>query len=181
MLERFTRPARRVVEDATMCAVRATASETRPEHLLLALTHEPDCLAMRVLDGLGAPPERVLEELDRHRLAYVDGLDADDAEALRAIGIDLDEVVRRIDRNLGGAAPTATGRGRPRFSRASKKVLELSLREAVRLRHNYIGTEHLLLGLARCDDRVVADTLAALGVRPDDLRTAVAEALRRAG
>ena len=63
------------------------------------------CLATRVLAGLGAPPADLRAELDRLRMQYVDGLDADDAAALRAIGIDLDEVVRRIDRNLGGALP----------------------------------------------------------------------------
>jgi ATP-dependent Clp protease ATP-binding subunit ClpA len=94
------------------------------------------------------------------------------------IGIDLGEVVRRIDRGLGGRG---AGRRRPRFSRGSKKALELSLREALALRHNYIGTEHLLLGLVRVEDRVVADTLAAFDLERDALRSAVAEAVRRAG
>jgi ATP-dependent Clp protease ATP-binding subunit ClpA len=178
MLERFTRPARLVVEDATYVAVRATASEVRPEHLLAALLDNDTCLAVRVLDGLGAPATTVRAELDRRRSQYVDGLDADDADALRAIGIDLDEVVRRIDANLGGTRPS---KRRPRFSRASRKVLELSLREAIALRHNYIGTEHLLLGLARADDRVVGDTLAAVGVDRAALRGAVADAVRKAG
>jgi ATP-dependent Clp protease ATP-binding subunit ClpA len=114
----------------------------------------------------------VRRELDRHRARYVDGLDDDDAEALAAIGIDLDEVVRRIDRHLGGRPSR-----RPRFSREAKKVLELALREALAMRHNYIGTEHLLLGLARCEDRVVADTLTACGLELPRLRAAVLEAL----
>ena len=177
MFERFTKPARAVVEQASAVAREARAGETRPEHLLAALLADESCLATRVLAGMGAPPADLRTELDRLRLQYVDGLDADDAAALRAIGIDLDEVVRRIDRNLGGALP---GRGRPRFSRATKKVLELSLREAIALRHNYIGTEHLLLGLVRGGDRVVADTLAELGIEPRALRAAVADAVRRA-
>lgn len=60
-------------------------------------------------------------------------------------------------------------------------MLELALREAVALRHNYIGTEHRLLGLARCGDRVVADTLADVGVQRGRLRVAVADAARKAG
>ena len=112
-------------------------------------------------------------------MQYVDGLDADDAEALAAIGIDLDEVVRRIDSNL----PTRrrAGHNAPRFSRASKQVLALSLREALALQHDYIGSEHLLLGLVRDGDRVVLDTLAACGVEPASLRQRVANAARKAG
>ncbi|HET8562157.1 MAG TPA: Clp protease N-terminal domain-containing protein [Marmoricola sp.] len=178
MLERFTGPARDVVTEARRHAEEATASEVRPEHLLMALLERDGCLAVRALEGLGAPADRVRAELDQRRTRYGDGLDEDDAEALAAIGIDLDEVVRRIDRNLGGLRGRA---GRTRFSRPAKKVLELSLREAVALRHNYIGTEHLLLGLSRCDDRVVADTLAACGLSRPALRDSVADAVRRAG
>jgi ATP-dependent Clp protease ATP-binding subunit ClpA len=178
MLERFTKPARAVVTRATTHATHATASEVRPEHLLQALLDEEGCLAVRVLAGLGASAEQVRAELDTHRMRYVDGLDEQDAEALRAIGIDLDEVVRRIDRNLGGAV---AGRRRPRFSRDSKKVLELALREALALRHNYIGTEHLLLGLVRGGDRVVTDTLAGFDIELRALRSAVADAVRKAG
>ena len=178
MLERFTGPARDAVTEARRHAGETTASEVRPEHLLMALLERDGCLAVGVLERLGAPAARVRAELDRHRMRYVDGLDDDDAEALAAIGIDLDEVVRRIDRNLGGLRRAT---GRIHFSRPAKKVLELSLREAVGLWHNYIGTEHLLLGLARCEDRVVADTFAGCGLSLPALREAVVEALRRAG
>ena len=178
MFERFTERARTVVESATEHARQATASETRPEHLLGGLLDDEDCLAVRVLADAGAPVDEVRRELARRQHQYVDGLDADDAEALELIGIDLDEVVRRIDRNLGGRRPSS---GRPRFSRAAKKVLELSLREAVALRHNSIGSEHLLLGLVRVEDRVVADTLSAFGIERGPLRAAVADAVREAG
>jgi ATP-dependent Clp protease ATP-binding subunit ClpA len=177
MLERFTRKARETVQDAVRVAQNATAGEVRPEHLLAALLADDSCLAVRVLVDTGVPVDRLHAELDRRRMQYVDGLDADDAEALQAIGIDLDEVVRRIDRNLGGARSRPR---RPRFARASKKVLELALREAIALRHHYIGTEHLLLGLARSDDRVIRDTLSAVGVERGTLRQAVAEAVRKA-
>jgi ATP-dependent Clp protease ATP-binding subunit ClpA len=177
MLERFTKAARDVVRDAERVARQASASETRPDHLLLALLERDGCLALRVLDGLGVPPGALRTELDRRRSRYGDGLDQDDADALAAIGIDLDEVVCRIDRNLGGLRRP----GRARFSRGAKKVLELALREAIALRHNYIGTEHLLLGLARVDDRCVADSLRHVGLDRAALREAVADAVRRAG
>jgi ATP-dependent Clp protease ATP-binding subunit ClpA len=177
MLERFTKPARDVVRDAERVAREAGASETRPEHLLLALLGRDGCLALRVLDGLGVSAGELRTELDRRRSRYVDGLDQDDADALAAIGIDLDEVVCRIDRNLGGLRRP----GRARFSRGAKKVRELALREAIALRHSYIGTEHLLLGLARIEDRCVADALRQVGLDRAALRKAVAGAVPRAG
>ena len=178
MFERFTRPARTVVETATSYAREAGAAETRPEHLLHALLAQEGCLAVEVLKGLGASVEDVRSRLADQQRRYVDGLDAEDAEALEAIGIDLGEVVSRMKR-LGGR-PARRGR-RPRFSRGAKKALELSLREALALRHNYIGTEHILLGLARTGDRSVNDTLAAFGVELSALRAGVVDALRKAG
>jgi hypothetical protein len=109
----LTSQARRVVA-AEHHARRTTVGEIRPEHLRMALVVEPDCLAVRVLESLGTHADAVRERLDRNRGRYVDGLDEDDAEALRVLGIDLDEVVRRIDDNLGGLAAPA---GRVRFSR----------------------------------------------------------------
>ena len=148
MFERFTKAARATVEraadgrpgsDGRRDAARAPAGGPARA--------DEDCLAVA---GAGRPRRPAGRGASRASTGcgcrYVDGLDDDDAEALRAIGIDLDEVVRRIDRNLGGASPR---RRRPPFSRGSKKALELALREAIALRHNYIGTEHLLLGLVR--------------------------------
>lgn len=176
MLERFTKPARKVVQAARTYAEESSSPEVRPEHLLMALLDERGCLANRVLEGLGASVAEVRAEWDRRRGQYGDGFDEDDAEALATIGIDLDKVVRRIDRNLGGFNRPA---GRVGFSRASRKALELALREAIALRHNYIGTEHLLLGLARVDDRIVADTLGRWDIKRAALREAVAEVVRR--
>lgn len=178
MFERFTGPARDAVQAAKTYAAESSASEVRPEHLLMAILDNQGCLATRVLEGLGAPAVDVRAELDRRRARYGDGLDEDDAEALATIGIDLDEVLHRIERNLGGLHRRV---GRSGFSRSSRKALELALREAIALRHNYIGTEHLLLGLSRVDDRVVADTLGRWDLEHPVLRQAVAEAVRRAG
>lgn len=178
MFERFTKAAREVVKGARTYAEDSTASEVRPEHLFMALLDEQECLAVQILQGLGAPAADLRDELDRRRGRYGEGLDEDDAEALADLGIDLDEVMRRIDRNLGGLKRRA---GRSGFSRSSRKALELALREAIALRHNYIGTEHLLLGLARVDDRTLADTLGRWGIELAALRQAVAEASRRAG
>ncbi len=178
MFERFTKRARDVVTEAVRHSQDSGADEVRPEHLMMALLDDPQCLAVRVLEELGAPAADVRELLGGLRGQYVDGLDEDDADALKAVGIDLEEVVRRIDENLGGLSPRRRGH-RP-FSRASKKTLSLALREALALKHNYIGTEHILLGLARGDDRVVSDTFAHFGLERAALRTAVGDAVRRA-
>ncbi len=68
------------------------------------------------------------------------------------------------------------------FAKDAKKALELALREAVALRHDYIGTEHVLLGLLR-GDGAAHDVLTGRGVRSDAARVIVEELLRgrRAG
>jgi ATP-dependent Clp protease ATP-binding subunit ClpA len=177
MLERFTKPARSVVEAAVEEARRSRAARVRPEHLFVALLGKDDGLAVRVLTDLGAPPDQILAEVESRRDRYVDGLGDEDAAALATIGIDLEEVLRRVDPEPDENRP----RVRTRFSREAKKVLELALREAVALHHNYIGTEHILLGLVREGDALVSDTLTALGVTQKGLRAAVAEAARKAG
>jgi ATP-dependent Clp protease ATP-binding subunit ClpA len=182
MLERFTKAAREVVERTQQIAIESRASQVRPEHLFAALLWDDNCLAVRVLNTQGGSTERLHAALDQRRARYVDGLDDADAAALASIGIDLEEVVRRMH---DGDSPSDRRRSRfsrvhIRFSRASKKVLELALREAIALKHNYIGTEHLLLGLVREGDVIVRDTLVAAGVETDTLRQAVAEAVRRA-
>ncbi len=175
MMERFTTRARELVKRAEAIASESRASQVRPEHLLAALLWDDESLAVRVLLEQGATSDRLHAELDRRRARYVDGLDDEDAAALASIGIDLAEVVSRIDD--GGRERR---RRRPRFSRPSKKVLELALREAIAMKHNYIGTEHILLGMVREGDVIVRDTLQDAGVDTTNLRHAVQEAVRRA-
>ncbi len=178
MFERFTHNARAVVVGAQEAALRTGAPEVRPAHLLESLVSGDATLAVRVLAGLGAPGDEVRRVVSGLTAQYADGLDADDAEALRLLGIDLDDVLSRIDGDL-------TDRRRPsghrRLTRASKKVLEHSLREALRLGDGFIGTEHLLLGLVRSGDATVLATLAAFDLEPADVRRAVETTDRRAG
>ncbi len=177
MFERFTRRSRAVVEAAVKGAKAAGAREVQPEHLLEAILLEGRGVAVAVLAQLGAPADEVRATLLRSRARRPGELDEGDAEALRVLGIDLDDVVRRIEGNLGRDLPRR--RGHLPFAKRSKKSLELALREALRLGDGFIGTEHLLLGLVRSGDQVVLDTLAAFDVEPDALRAAVAATERR--
>jgi ribosomal protein S18 acetylase RimI-like enzyme len=93
------------------------------------------------------------------------------ARALEALDISLSSVRVEIQEIIGrGQTPPA---GHIPFTPRAKKVLELSLREALQLGHNYIGTEHLLLGLVREGEGVAAQVLGTLGVELDDVRMAV--------
>jgi len=83
------------------------------------------------------------------------------AQALRSLGISLEAVREKVEESIGmaGTAPS----GSPPFTPRAKKVLELSLREALQLNHSYIGTEHILLGLVREGEGVAATVLVSLG------------------
>ena len=188
MFERFTEPARKVTVDAQLVARRLGHSHIGTEHLLLGLL-ETDGVAAQVLGGLGitatAVEREIVTEVGRGPLG------TGDAEALGAIGIDLDEVRRRMEASFGPGAlhwhPDPRCRGeRPRlghvpFSPRAKKVLELSLREALALKHRYIGTEHLLLGLVREGEGLAMLVLTRLGAGPQAIRARVLDALRSAG
>jgi ATP-dependent Clp protease ATP-binding subunit ClpC len=83
------------------------------------------------------------------------------AQALQSLGISLEAVRGKVQETIGmaGGAPS----GSPPFTPRAKKVLELSLREALQLNHSYIGTEHILLGLVREGEGVAATVLVGLG------------------
>jgi ATP-dependent Clp protease ATP-binding subunit ClpC len=83
------------------------------------------------------------------------------AKALESLGISLEAVRSQVEEIIGqgGSSPS----GHIPFTPRAKKVLELSLREALQLGHNYIGTEHILLGLIREGEGVAAQVLVKLG------------------
>jgi hypothetical protein len=90
------------------------------------------------------------------------------ARALAALGVTVEEARERIV-SIVGYGGEGLNLQAP-FTPRSKKVLELALREAMHLEHNYIGTEHILLGLVRESEGVGARVLSDLGVSPDDVR-----------
>ena len=93
------------------------------------------------------------------------------AKALGSLGISLELVRNRVEEivGLGGSPPS----GHIPFTPRAKKVLELSLREALQLGHNYIGTEHILLGLIREGEGVAAQVLVKLGAELPKVREQV--------
>jgi len=186
MFERFTSGARTVVEQAQTEARSLGHGYIGTEHLLLGLLNERHGVAARALADAGVTAEAVRDDVVRRLSDAM--LTEPDVEALRAIGIEVTEVRARVEEAFGPGALERARFGRCRrgplsghipLSLRSKKVLELSLREALRLRHNYIGTEHILLALLREGDGVAAQVLAGAGVRFDDLRSSVLASLGR--
>ncbi len=97
------------------------------------------------------------------------------AKALESLGISLEAVREKVEETIGPAASSTTGS--PPFTPRAKKVLELSLREALQLGHNYIGTEHMLLGLVREGEGVAAQVLVTLGADLSRVRQQVIQLL----
>jgi ATP-dependent Clp protease ATP-binding subunit ClpA len=195
MFERFTDKARAVVILAGAKAAERR-DQIRPVYMLHALV-SAEGVAARALAGLGVDADTVERQLDR-AAPLGNPLEAEaasgDAEALATIGIDLDEIKRRVEESFGsgalGRAPLPhpgplSWTGRMTLTRESKRSLGLALKEARTLRHNYIGTEHLLLGLLKTAERnyrgdFTPDTLRELGIDPAEARQRVLAELRHA-
>lgn len=188
MFERFTYPARESVVAAQVAARRLGHDRVGTQDLLLGVLAQRDSVAARVLTELGVTPVAVEQEIQAELARTPFGIG--DADALGAIGIDLDEVRRRIEAAFG---PEALRGRRAKcnrlgmlsdhipFTPRNKKVLQLSLREALRLGHKHIGTEHIILGMIREGQGLAMLVLTRLGVGPDALRTRILDELREAG
>jgi ATP-dependent Clp protease ATP-binding subunit ClpA len=180
MFERFTDKARAVVKDAVTVSKELEAKHVGTEHLLLALITSPG-LANDVLTAAGVTSVQVRREIE----IFYRG----DADALETIGIDLGAVRAKIEEAFGPGAldpdPPKAKRGwfgkvvnHVPFTARSKKVLELSLREAIAIKHNYIGTEHILLGLIREGKGLGAKVLSDSGVDLNQLREQILAAVQ---
>jgi ATP-dependent Clp protease ATP-binding subunit ClpA len=97
------------------------------------------------------------------------------AKALESLGISLEAVRAQVEEIIGQGQSAPTGH--IPFTPRAKKVLELSLREALQLGHNYIGTEHILLGLIREGQGVAAKVLVKLGADLARVRQQVVQVL----
>jgi ATP-dependent Clp protease ATP-binding subunit ClpA len=189
MFERFTRSAREAVVGARGQARELGHRHVGTEHLLLALLQPGATPASRILHDFGLTADGVRADITR--LLGESRLITDaDVAALDAIGIDVRVIRARLEELLGPAAlepavpPTRYGLFRRKvsagpFTPRSKKVLELSLREALRLKHNWIGTEHILLGLLREGQGLAAQILAEARIDLTALRRATEDSLRQ--
>lgn len=168
---RFTESARRAVEQARQEALEPRHDSVGPEHLVLALVRCDDGPAGQALRAQGVRLDDVRGRVLRRTAPSDDPLDA---EALAAIGIDLEEVRRAADEAFGAGALERAARrgrrGRSPFTREAKKALELSLRHAIRLKHNHIGTGHVLLGLVHDADQPAHRLLREAGADLGELR-----------
>jgi ATP-dependent Clp protease ATP-binding subunit ClpC len=97
------------------------------------------------------------------------------AKALESLGISLEAVRQQVEEIIGQGQQAPSGH--IPFTPRAKKVLELSLREALQLGHNYIGTEHILLGLIREGEGVAAQILVKLGADLNRVRQQVIQLL----
>jgi ATP-dependent Clp protease ATP-binding subunit ClpC len=97
------------------------------------------------------------------------------AKALESLGISLEAVRQQVEEIIGHGQQAPSGH--IPFTPRAKKVLELSLREALQLGHNYIGTEHILLGLIREGEGVAAQVLVKLGADLNRVRQQVIQLL----
>jgi ATP-dependent Clp protease ATP-binding subunit ClpA len=192
MFERFTMNARQVVVLSRQAAEELHHPFIGTEHLLLALL-DSGCGATHVmLREAGLTREQVIADINRLVRPEPDVLGDGDAAALEAIGIDLEAVRAKVEELFGPGAlqppepPRRRGllrkavEGRRPFSGRAKKVLELSLREAIALRHNFIAPEHILLGILRDNGGLAAKILTEAGLDFQALRRQAVAALAQA-
>ncbi len=178
MFERFTRDARDVVTGSVELSERADADSVTEEHVLLAMLDQEGTRAAFAFAALGITDRRASVEsalADARRRA---GLSRADADALAGLGIDVGEIVSRVEEAHGPGA-LQVGRkskrwwsGRRPFTPAAKGVLEKSLRIALGRGDRHIGGEHLLLALT-AGPGVVADVLAEHGATYETVERAM--------
>jgi ATP-dependent Clp protease ATP-binding subunit ClpA len=186
MFERFTQSARNAVVAAQDSARQFHHTEIGAEHVLLGVLDDPQEVPARVLTRLGVDVLAVIDQ--------VKTLDSPDGEALKSIGIDLDEVRRRAEETFGPGALSRprrqrrglfghrlVGGGHIPFTREAKSALELALKAALGRHDNYIGTEHLFLGLLDTEAGSAVRLLRQAGVSDDVpvIKSLVAEELKR--
>ncbi|MHC3472358.1 Clp protease N-terminal domain-containing protein [Streptomyces sp. 7R007] len=176
MFERFTKDARAVVRGAVEHAERSGARSVDAEHMLLALLDRKTgrasfALAALGLDGKGGEEgdgrESVKRDLAEARRRA--GLSRAEADALAGLGIDVSEIVARVEEAHGLGAMSGDRKdkgwwpGRLSFSRGARNVLERALRTAVAHGERHLGDQHLLLSLTLLPG-VPAEVLADHGV-----------------
>jgi excisionase family DNA binding protein len=151
MWQRFTERARRIVFLAQEEAVKRGGYLVSTEHLLLGILREPEAVSGLMLERLGVSLEKIQEELEPQ-------IQPDAEEPLRTAA---------PIRHSGKSSPD------PQLSPRGKQVVDLAYDEARQLNNNYIGSEHLLLGLIREGEGLAGQVLARLGVTLERARAEI--------
>ncbi len=99
------------------------------------------------------------------------------ANVLENLGVDMEKIRLEVEKYISSPGETISASSSLPFTPKAKKVLELAMEEARNLEHNYIGTEHLLLGVLREHDGMAAQVLLNLGVKLEDVRAELMELL----
>lgn len=128
------------------------------EHILLGLLDESDGVAAKVLKGLGIDIKQVRQEI----------LSELDPNFQACSSTDLSAPLKRWSSTDGG-----TGNDKPNFTPHAQELLGLARKEADRLRHHFLGSEHLLLGLVKLGRGVAVNVLAKQEIKPEALRAEV--------
>ncbi len=155
MFERFVREARGCVVAAVEEARMLGHDSVGDEDLLLGILRADEGIAAEALSSLGITLEAAREESE----AMLSG-------ALASIGISLEEVRREAGDAFDMRLPDDR---RIPLSPQAKKVMERALREARRLGDNYLGTEHILLGILRNESGMAVRILERMGISPEML------------
>jgi len=183
MFERFASEARLAVVAGSTAARDLDHGWIGCEHLLLGLAEHVGTPAADTLASLGAGAGEL-------RAAVIDVvgrcIDQPDTDALRVIGIDLDEVRRHVEEAFGPGALERTragrrlgGSGSIPFTSRAKEALELSLQAALARKDNAIRSEHVLLGVLDQGANVGLVVLEHLGISPESIRGALHDRLER--
>jgi ATP-dependent Clp protease ATP-binding subunit ClpA len=170
--ERFTDRARHVVAAARQAALSLGADAVGAGHLLLALFAEPEGIAGRTLAAMNVTEDSVRAAL----LAGRDGEHAHAQDEGRGVAADQPAGDQAAAEQAGQAADPI-----PRYTDDAKLALRDALTVALEFGHNYIGTEHLLLGLYRNPDSTAAWILGEAGALESTARAHVTELLRQLG
>ena len=169
MFERFTKDARAVVAGAVEHCEQSGGVRVEEAHLLLALLDRKGSRAAFALASLGVAERGAEVARDLAEARRRGGLTRAEADALAGLGIDLTEVVSRVEEAHGeGALAASRGggvrrRGHRPFTRGAKDLLTHSLRTALAHGDRHIGDEHLLLALT-ARPGVPSEVLADHGV-----------------
>jgi ATP-dependent Clp protease ATP-binding subunit ClpA len=187
MFEKFQKSAKVAVVLSQEEAREMDESRIGAEHVLVGVLDSASGPLLDLLGGYGLSADAVRDRLRAG--SQEPPLDDEDAQALKAIGIDLSQVRDSVSQAFDKAFEKSGRRkGRARgwrpfgmipFNSSAKKCLELALREAIAHKDNWIGCEHMVLGILRGGDPVALAVITER-VPADELRQAVVGLLDRA-